>query len=68
MIDEESGSSTFSWRSDNSPQLEEHAMTDASMIFYLPIVTLMLFMALGAADLSRTNAAIRAENDPRSRR
>ena len=39
-------------------------MTDASMIFYLPIVTLMLFMAFGAADLSRTAAAIRAEDEP----
>ncbi len=43
-------------------------MTDTSLIFYLPIVTLMLFMAIGAADLRRTAASIRAEDDLRKKR
>ena len=37
-------------------------MFDANAIFYLPVVTLFMFMALGTADLQRTRAAIRAED------
>lgn len=37
-------------------------MFEASAIFFLPFVTLLLFTALGVVDLQRTKAAIRAEN------